>query len=96
MKLMGIVKVHRGQHTENISLDHSNSHLEDADGYEGGCTENTADSTADSSACQHLGAEIGNDVEDHVSGSQVGTQTNSERDGSGEEGNLKLFYILCI
>ena len=90
MKLVSIVKVHRGQHTENISLDHSYSHLENTDGHQGGGTENTANSTADSSACQHLGAEVGDDVKDHVSGCQVSSKTNSERDGPGEERDLQI------
>ena len=90
MKLVSIVKVHRGQHTENISLDHSYSHLENTDGHQGGGTENTANSTADSSACQHLGAEVGDDVKDHVSGCQVSSKTHSERDGPGEERDLQI------
>ena len=92
MKLVSIVKVHCGQHTENISLDHSNSHLKNTNGYQSGGTENTADSTADSSACQHLGAEIRDDVKDHVPGCQVSSQTNSERDGSGEERDLQIHW----
>jgi len=86
MELMSVVQVHRGQHAENISLDDSDRHLQDADGHEGCSAENSANSTAHSSAGQHLGSKIGDDVED-VTSRKVSSQTDSKRDSSREEGD---------
>ena len=94
MELMSIVEVHGGQHTENIRLHNSNSHFQNTNRKQSRSAEHSSNSSSYCTASQHLSSEVGDDVEDHVTCCQVSSKTNSEGDGAGEEGDLKLLVLV--
>ena len=85
MKLVGVVQVHGGQHTEHIGLYYSDGHLQNTHRDQSCGAEDPTDSSTCSSASQHLGTEIRDDMQDHVARSQVSSKTNSKGDSPREE-----------